>query len=83
MLINIYYRDENARNDPCGGAAATRCFQNNRRQAPALFVHPSSHRRNSYFGPSPLRACGNNTAEPRLSAQIDREASFFQFLAPP
>jgi hypothetical protein len=73
-------RAENAHNDSCGCPAAARCFRNNRRQAPALFVHPSSHRRNSYFGPSPLRACGNNTAEPHIRSPLLAAAPKFLIL---
>jgi len=77
-------RAENARNDPCGGPAAARCFQNNRRQAPALFVHPSSHRRNSYFGPSPLRAAATipqNLTSGRRSSRPHQNSSYSRSLS--
>jgi hypothetical protein len=63
-------RAENARSDPRGGPAAACCSRTIDVKRQRFFVNPSSHRRNSDFGPSPLRACGANTAEPHIRSPL-------------
>jgi hypothetical protein len=63
-------RAENARSDARGGPAAARCSRTIDVKRQRFFVNPSSHRRNSDFGPSPLRACGTNTAEPHIRSPL-------------
>ena len=62
-------RAENARSDARSGPAAARCPERSTSSASA-FRQPASHRRNSDFGPSPLRACGANTAEPHIRSPL-------------
>src|ERR1700691_4519854 len=52
------------------GPAAASCPRTIDVKRQRFFVHPSTHRRNSDFGPSPLRACGANTAEPHIRSPL-------------